>query len=426
VKDVTPEMDGKTVTVAGWVHETRTFGPVNFVLLRDRSGIVQLIFKKGGVSEELLLKAKKLVKETAMVCTGKVKRDAKAKLGIELVPETLEIVGPVLKKIPFELTGKVPAELDVRLDNRFVDLRRVETQAVFKIRAEVQAAFREKCMQLDLQEINPPSIVESATEGGTDLFEVKYFEKKAFLAQSPQLYKQLAVIGGMDGVFMISPIWRAEKHNTTQHLNEITQMDVELGFADENDALDYLESVALHILKRVSERCPTALQTLKQEIRVPKKIKRYTYTELVEWLNQDGERMKWGDDFTKEQEGKLGKRLKEEMFIITRWPTDSRAFYSMPLKDNPKICKAYDLMYRGLEIASGAQRIHEPELLIRQLKARDLDPDQFESYIDAFRYGAVPHAGWSIGSERITMLICGLSNIRETALFPRDRTRLTP
>ncbi len=424
--EVTAEMDGKHVKLAGWTHETRTFGKVNFLILRDRTGLMQVIFKSGEVPEDLLENVKGLVKETAVVVEGKVRASKIANLGRELVPTKLEVVGKVLKQVPFELTGKVPAEIDVRLDHRFVDIRRIEVQAVFKIRSEVQRAFREACLGLQMQEINPPSLVEAATEGGTDLFEVKYFEKKAFLAQSPQLYKQLAVLGGMDRVFMVSPIWRAEKHNTTQHLNEVTQMDVELGFAGEEDALQALEKVVLHVLKEVKENCGKELETLKVKVDVPNKIARHPYSELVELLNKNGEKMEWGKDFSKEQEEKLQALLKEELFFVTRWPTLVRAFYSMPLTEDPKTCRAYDLMYRGLEIASGAQRIHDPELLVKQLQARGLDAKQFEDYVDAFKYGPVPHAGWSIGAERLTMKICGLHNIREASLFPRDRNRLRP
>lgn len=426
VSEVSQSDEGKTVSLAGWVHETRTFGKINFILLRDRSGIMQVILKEGEASEKLIELSKKLIKETAIIVKGKVRSTKMANLGRELVPESIEIVGEVLKQVPFEVTGKVPAEIDVRLDNRFIDLRRLETQAIFKIRAQIQMAFREKLIEQKFQEINPPSLVAAATEGGTDLFEVKYFEKKAFLAQSPQLYKQLAVMGGMDKVFMICPIWRAEKHNTTQHLNEITQMDIEMGFANDEDALEVLESVFLHILNSVKQNCQEQLKTLKVELDVPAKLSRHTYTDLVNLLNKNSFKMDWGEDFSKENEAHLFALLKEEAFFITKWPTAVRAFYSMPTKEDPKICKAYDLMFKGLEIASGAQRIHIPDLLIQQLKAKDLNPHDFESYIDAFRYGAIPHAGWSIGSERLTMKICNLSNVREAALFPRDRNRLVP
>ena len=424
--ELSEKLDGESVSLAGWVHEIRDFGQLKFILLRDKTGIVQLTVKKKEAPAEVLEASGKLVKETAVVASGVVKKSNAANLGFEIFPNSIEVVGPVFRQVPFEVTGKVPADLDVRLDHRFIDLRRVETTSIFKIRSELQRAFREKLVELGFQEINPPSIVSTSTEGGSDLFEVKYFEKKAFLAQSPQLYKQLAVMGGMDKVFMTQSVFRAEKHNTTSHLNEVTQMDAEMGFATDKDALSVLEKTFLHILSSVKANCATSLSNLGQEIKVPKMLQRITYTKAIETLQKNGVKIDWGSDFSKEQEQELTKFLGEEAFFLTEWPTKIRAFYSMPFEEDEEKCKAYDLMYRGIEVCSGAQRIHVPDMLIKQLKARGLHPSDFEYYIDAFRYGAVPHAGWSIGSERLTMQLTGMKNIRECALFPRDRHRITP
>ncbi len=424
--EVLPALDGTSVKLAGWVHEIRDMGGLMFIVLRDHSGLVQLTLKKKEAAPELLEMAGHFVKETAILCTGKVKASKIAPGGREVVPESFEVVGPVHGMVPFEVTGKVPAELDVRLDKRFIDLRRLETTAVFKIRSTLQNAFRRKLLELGFQEINTPCIVSTSTEGGTDLFPVVYFEKEAFLAQSPQLYKQLAVMGGMDKVFMTTPVFRAEKHNTTAHLNEITQMDIEMGFATDLDALEVLEKVFLHMLSQVVEKNESDINTLKVDVSVPSALPRFTYTEIADALGGAGYPITWGEDFSKEHEKAMPEILKSDAFLITEWPTKARSFYSMPREDNPEICLAYDLMYKGLEIASGAQRIHIPDLLIKQLKAKGLHPSSFESYIDAFRYGAIPHAGWSIGSERLLQQVCGLENIREAAMFPRDRHRLTP
>ncbi len=418
-------MDGKPVTLGGWVHETRDLGGLLFVLVRDKTGIAQVLFKKKEAPAELLAAAEKLVKETAVVVEGKVKASKQAPGGFEIIPTSLQVVGPVLKKVPLDVTGKVPAEIDTRLDARFIDLRRSQPSAIFRIRAAAQTAFREKLLQLEFQEINPPTIVSASTEGGSDLFHVQYFEKDAFLAQSPQLYKQLAVMGGLDKVFMTCPVFRAEKHNTTMHLNEVTQMDCEMGFADEKDGMDVLEAVFLHILQKVHDNCQDDLKTLEATVSPHTKLKRFTYDQILDALKPKYG-LEWGQDFTKEMEHAMPQLLGEEAFFITDWPTAVRAFYSMPYENEPKKCKAYDLMYRGLEISSGAQRIHVPDLLEKALRARGLDPEDFESYIDAFRYGAIPHAGWSIGSERLTMQLTNQKNIRECALFPRDRHRLLP
>ncbi|MCX6772417.1 MAG: aspartate--tRNA(Asn) ligase, partial [Candidatus Micrarchaeota archaeon] len=275
-------------------------------------------------------------------------------------------------------------------------------------------------------ELQTPCIVEAATEGGADVFKVQYFEKDAYLVQSPQLYKQLAVIGGQDKVFMTVPVFRAEKHNTLTHLNEATQMDIEAGFITPNEAIDYLESFTLHCLASVKKNCAEELQILGRDLQVPTSIPRHTYTQLVDKLNAAGTAFTWGDDFSRETEAKLTEILGHSTYFITEWPTAIRAFYSMPTDADPKICHAYDLNYEGLEISSGAQRVHKPEILIQQLKSRGLDPAQFDFYVNAFRVGAPPHCGWSIGLDRFTMKVCGLHNIREAVLFPRDRVRVKP
>jgi len=324
--------------------------------------------------------------------------------------------------LPVDPTGVVPSEIDTRLDFRYLDLRKKDVSAVFRAKSIAVNAFREKLVALGFTEIHPSAITGAATEGGADVFPIQYFENRAYLVQSPQLYKQLAVIGGFDRVFMTMPVFRAEKHNTTTHLNEITQMDIEMGFADHNDAMDVLEKVVLYILASVNEQIGSEVEG----VIVPEEVPRYSYTELVEKLNKAEFMMKWGDDFTKEAERKLSDIVKHELYFIHSWPTSIRAFYSMPDEGNPKICHAFDLIYRGLEISSGAKRIHVPAMLEEALRSRGLDPHEFEFYISAFRMGAPPHAGWSIGLERLVMKMCNLDNIREAMLFPRDRTRLHP
>jgi nondiscriminating aspartyl-tRNA synthetase len=413
------------VTIAGWVHEVRDLGKLKFVQIRDRTGIIQVTAKQGR-EPDAVLSAMSQPKETVVSVTGKVVASKIAEAGCELVPSKFEILNEITTKVPFEVTGKVPADLDVRLDYRYVDLRTANTSAIFKIRAEIAGAFRTAARSLGCVEMHPPTIVEAATEGGADVFKIQYFEKDAYLVQSPQLYKQLAVIGGMDRVFMTVPVFRAEKHNTLTHLNEALQMDVELGFATSGDAIDALEKVTLHILKHVEKECAEELKTLNRQLTIPSRIPRHTYTELVEKLNQDKEQFKWGDDFSRETEGLLADELGYSTYFITKWPTAIRAFYSMPDESDPKICHAYDLNYESLEIASGAQRVHRPEVLIKQLKSRNLNPSDFEFYINAFRVGAPPHAGWSIGLDRLTMKVCGLHNIREAVMFPRDRVRVKP
>ncbi len=415
---------GGKVTVAGWVHEIRDIGKLVFIQLRDKTGIMQVIAKKGVVPDEVLENMKRN-KEDVISVTGTVVENKVAPGGVELVPSEVKVLSIVEKKLPIDPTGVVESDLDTRLNFRYLDLRKPNVAAIFRIKAAIIEEFRRKTVEMGFQEVHPTHIVAAATEGGTEVFPVQYFEQKAFLAQSPQLYKQLAVVGGIDKVMITSPVWRAEKHHTATHLNEVIQMDVEMGFADDNDGMDTLSEVTLSILGKVAEM-KEELGLLKTGINVPSEIKRYTYTEIVDKLNSEGEKLEWGEDFSKEQEKKIYEILGEDLFIIHDWPTMSRAFYSMPKEDTPEVCKAYDLLYRGLEISSGAQRIHIPELLEEQLRKRDLDPANFQFYVDAFRVGAPPHAGWSIGLERITMKATGMHNIRECMMFPRDRTRVHP
>ncbi len=426
ISDAVKLEEGAEVTVAGWLHEIRDIKKIVFAVLRDRSGMMQITAKRGAVADEivdLLIQPK----ETVVSVTGKIVKGKGAKAGVELIPSKVEVLGKVYGKVPFDVADKekIP-ELDVRLDNRHIDLRRPEIQAIFRVRGTVQQAFREYLLGKGFEEIVPTAIVGAATEGGAELFPIVYFEKEAFLAQSPQLYKQMAVMGGMDKIFMQCLVYRAEPHATTAHLNEAYQMDIEMGFADDNDVMDVEEAVLIHILKSVAEKRKPELEMLKSVVNVPTTVPRFTYSQLIEKLQANGEKIEWGDDFSRAHEKLMGELIGSEAYFITKWPTKLRAFYSMPSKENVEICNAFDLIYRGLEISSGAQRIHDPELLAQQIRNRGLDPENFEFYIRAFKSGAPPHAGWSIGAERITMKICSLDNIRETTLFPRDRMRLSP
>ena len=393
---------GSRVRIAGWVHDFRDLGKLKFALVRDRTGILQVTMKKGVVKDELLA-AVALNKEDVVSFGGTLKENRIAPDGVELVPDEFVLLNKVERKLPVDPTGVVPSELDTRIDFRYLDLRKKDTSAIFRIKSVAATAFREKLLELGFIEIHPSAITGAATEGGADVFPIQYFENRAYLVQSPQLYKQLAVIGGFDRVFMTVPVFRAEKHNTTTHLNEIVQMDIEMGFADHLDAMDVLEKVTLHILRRVKEGIGPEIAALSPDFDVPEKVPRYSYTELVERLDKETNiKMKWGEDFTKEAEKKLYELLDDELYFIYDWPTAIRAFYSMPDQKDKRICHAFDLVYRGL------------------------DPHGFEFYLNAFRMGAPPHAGWSIGLERLTMKMCNLENIREATLFPRDRTRLHP
>ena len=271
-------------------------------------------------------------------------------------------------------------------------------------------------------------IIASSSEGGTDVFKLKYFEKEAFLAQSPQLYKQALMATGLDRVYEIAWYFRAEEHNTRRHLNESTAVDLEMAYiSSEEDVMEILENLVYNMWK-TANNCKEELDLLKVEIYVPKlPFKRIKYDDVIKKLNSNDCKIEWGQDLGSEEEKKLGEIMekeKTEFYFITKYPLESKPFYTMPEGD--KYSKGFDLECKGVEIASGSQRIHDVRLLTERIKAKNLDPKDFESYLKSFRYGMPPHGGFGFGIERFLMNLLNVNNIRECILFPRDRTRLTP
>ncbi|MFH0862805.1 MAG: aspartate--tRNA(Asn) ligase [Candidatus Altiarchaeota archaeon] len=425
--DVKPEMNGQKVVLAGWVYEVRDLGKLKFLVLRDRGGFVQICAKEGSTEQKLLDAIKAVSRESVVKIEGVVKASPKAPGGVEVNPTTFSVISAAKSPLPLDVTSKVDADLDTRLNNRFMDVRKPQVRAIFTIRAKVQEAYREFFTQRGFLEINPPSIIAAASEGGTNLFAITYFEKEAFLCQSPQLYKQMMMSAGLDKVFITMPVFRAEPHSTPRHLNEVYMLDVEKAFIDdEGGVMEELEGVTHYMIKKVVDECPKELELLNRKIDVPiLPFRRITYDECLKLLGESGIKLQWGDDIPPEGERKLNE-IVNAPFFITRWPTAIRAFYSRPLDDNPKICGAFDLDYMGLELSSGAQRIHDHDQLVQALLDRGLDPDNFEFYLKAFRYGMPPHGGFGLGIERIVTSICGLNNVRECVLWPRDRNRVEP
>jgi len=412
--------------INGWAEEIRNLGGIIFIKLHTTSGDIQITLPKKKISREVFELAEKITRQSALSVTGEIKNNKEAPGGKEIIPKKIEVLNFAETPLPLEPSEKTPAELETRLDWRFLDFRTEKSLTIFKIQNEILRSFRELLIKEGFLEIQPPCIISSASEGGADLFKVPYFEKEAYLAQSPQLYKQMCAIS-FGKVFTIVPVWRAEKFNKPTHLNEIRQMDIEMAFVkSEEDVMKVLEKVFVYILKSVQKNCKNQLKSLKRELKIPKiPLKRITYTQAVESLNKSGEKMEWGNDFSKLQEEKLSK-IFGNAFFVKEWPCKIKAFYTMPYEEDKKICRAFDLIYDGLEIASGTQRIHIPDLLIRRIRESGLKPEDFKYYIDCFRYGAPPHSGFSFGLERITMTITGMKNIRECCMFPRDRNRLTP
>ncbi len=413
------------VVLAGWVHDVRVLGGISFLLLRDMTGIVQVTAPKAKAPAEVLKEIAGLHQEDVLYVRGTVVSSKIAKRGIEVIPSMIEVVSRAETPLPLDPRGVQNTLLETRLNWRVLDFRSDESNAIFKIQSKILQSFREFFSQKHYVEIQPPVIIASASEGGAELFSLKYFEREAYLAQSPQLYKQMCAIS-FEKVFTVLPVFRAEKFEQPTHLNELRQMDIEESFATDETVMKLLEEFLAHCIKTVSESCHEELAKLNQTLEhLSLPLKRVEYSEAIGMLQKSGEQIEFGADFSKTQEKKLAGLVGKDAFFITNWPLELKAFYAMPNPDG-KTCRAFDLIYKGLEVSSGTQRIHLPNLLIERLKAKGLNPDNFKSYVDAFRYGAPYHSGWSIGLERLTMKITGRENIREATMFPRDRTRITP
>ncbi|MEE1118276.1 aspartate--tRNA(Asn) ligase [Methanosphaera sp.] len=424
--EITPELAGETVKVTGWVHEIRDLGGIVFVLIRDKKGITQLTAPSKKLTEEMMADVRAARKETIVTLTGTVQESPKAPNGVEIIPSNIDIINVSQLPLPLDTTEKVDAEMDTRLDARFMDLRKHDVSAIFKIKNEMLHTVRNYFYDNDFTEITTPKLVASATEGGTELFPITYFEKEAFLGQSPQLYKQMMMATGLDNVFEIGQIFRAEEHDTLRHLNEALSIDAEMSFRSQEDVMNLLEDVIKNVLNNLQEKCSSELEDLGHELDVPSgAFPVVPYEEVIDIVNSQDVEMEYGEDLNRAAEKVLGETM-GSYYFITEWPTSIKPFYVMPKADDPEKSTAFDLMYRDLELSSGSQRIHDYDLLYSQIEAKDLNPDSFEKYLQAFKYGMPPHSGWGMGADRLTMVLTGAKNIRETVLFPRDRRRLTP
>jgi nondiscriminating aspartyl-tRNA synthetase len=423
--DVKPEMDGKEVTLFGWVQEIRDLGAIRFVILQDREGTVQITVLRKKASSEVLSKSDALQKRYSIGVKGVVKKTTMTPRGIEVIPNEIRIFSAADLSLPIDITGKTPANLEARLDARALDLCSEGNVSVFKIQHTAVEAIRNYLFERGFLEVHTPRMIASATEGGAELFSVDYFERKAFLAQSPQLYKEQLVMS-LEQVFEIGPFFRAEESHTRHHLSEFVSIDIEQAFANADDVMQLLEQLMQYVCKVVNERCQKELAALKYSVKVPEiPFKRLKYDEVLSDLKREGVEVPWGEDIPTPALRTLGK-VHPYFYYITDWPTSSRAFYIQPRNDNPDLCEGFDLMWRWVELVSGGTRIASKELLMKRLKEKELNPESFKYHLQAFDYGMPPHAGWAIGLERLTMMLTGKKNIREVALYPRDKFRLTP
>ncbi len=419
---------GERVRLKGWVHTVRELGKLVFVVLRDRTGTVQCKIKG---QKEL---AKGLDEETAVELIGAVVEDPRAPDGVEVDVEEVRVLAKPVEPPPIQINRSLDVigmRLETILDHRALSLRHPEIGSVFKVRAELIWAFREFLRQQGFLEVQTPKIVAAGTEGGTALFPVQYFERTAYLAQSPQFYKQMLVGAGYERVFEVGPVYRAEEHNTTRHLNEYISLDYEMGFIDSFYEITQLETELLRfMMEHVARACPRELEIYKAEVpEVPKSIPHLRLDEAVQILKERYDKRCEGD-LDPEGEKLLCEYAKarwgSEFVFVTHYPRAKRPMYAMPNEEDPTLTNSFDLLFRGLEITTGGQRIHDYHMLVESIRSRGLDPKDFEFYLEIFKYGMPPHGGLAIGAERLTAQLLGLPNVRQASFFPRDRHRLVP
>ena len=438
--DVDPKaMDGQDVVVAGWVQETRDMGGIAFVILRDRTGTLQIVLPKKKLDAALVEAFLRPQRESVIAVLGTVKASEKARNGYEVLPKELRVLNESAAPLPLGVVDKVEADLDTRLDNRFLDLRKPEVRAIFTVRSALVKAGIDSFTRQGFVQVHTPRIIGASSEGGTDLFPVKYFEKDAVLAQSPQLYKQMLMATGLDRQFEVATYFRAEKHNSYRHLNEVTAFDVEMAFVEsEEDVMRVLETAVRDMWQGVRDQCGAELALLGKEVQAPDlPFPRLHYDEALKLVNQTGKwrdekgqpaEIPWGEDLNAAAEKILGEVMAERghrFYFITKYPEQIRPFYTF-VEEDGATSRSFDLEHAGLEVTSGAQRQHDPARLEARLRHKGLDPQDFQDYLKPFRYGMPPHGGFGLGIDRLTMEVLGLPNVREAVLFPRDRNRLAP
>jgi len=410
------------VTVMGWISSIRGHGNISFVTIIDRIGEIQIVAKKGSCPDELLEKISKLKEHSCIGLIGKVKTSDKSPTGVEVIPKDLKVFSAVEKIPPFDPYAKTVKNIDTRLEIRAIDLRRDNLKKIFQARSEVLKVIREYFYEENFIEVNTPKIIATATEGGAALFPIFYYNKEAFLAQSPQLYKEQLTMS-FEKVFEIAPIFRAEPSRTNRHLSEAISVDFEESYVDYNDVMKRIEQIIIRTISVIQKFSQDNSGT---EFMIPVKsdtIPVYTYAELLEKIQNTGAKSQWGDDLYPAQLNKIGIT---GFYFIKDWPIGPKPFYVKVSKNDPKISESFDLMYGDLEISSGSTRIEKKMELEDRMRNKGMKIDTFGYHLNAFEYGVPPHAGCGIGLERLMMALTGTENIRDTTFYPRDVDRLTP
>ena len=421
--------DGE-VSVGGWVQDTRNLGGISFITMRDRDGTYQVTLPKKKVDPELFALLTTLPRETVVRIEGTVKESNQTATGWEVIPTAAEVVSRAAVPLPLGVVDKVNVEMDTRLNHRFMDLRKPEVRAVFELKSIMVDLIEEAARDLGFTRVYTPKIGAAGAEGGAELFKVQYFDRPAYLAQSPQLYKQVLMSTGLDRVYEIGQAFRAEQSNTNRHVTEFVSFDGEMSWiSSQEDVMRTMEEIVDRVLRGLNERGARQLAVLGREIPVPPRpYPVLTYSECLALAQGAGLPLEEGDDLGTEGEKAVGEAMAakgQDLYFIAEYPEEAKPFYIME-KDGTPYSYSFDLDFRGQEISSGGQREHRYDRLVERMAKKGLDPEDFGFYLEAFRYGMPPHGGWGIGVERLLVKALDLPNIREAILFPRDPSRLTP
>ena len=421
--EIDPSLDGKEVIVMGWVSSVRDHGNLVFMMINDKNGEIQITAKKGACREEIRQEIVKLKEQSSVAIKGIIKPSNKAPHEAEIAPLEMKIFSMAEKIAPFTSQTKTVANIDTRLEIRAVDLRRNILQHVFRARSLVLKSIRDYLYEKEFVEVNTPKMIATATEGGAALFPIFYYNKEAFLAQSPQLYKEQLTMS-FEKVFEIAPIFRAEPSRTNRHLSEAISIDLEEAFSDYNDIMKHIENIVKRAVQTVQDYHTKSNSGITFQIpEVPNSIPQYTYSELIEKMQKTGIKTEWGDDL---YASNLKKLDLGGFYFIKDWPLGPKPFYVKANADDSKISESFDFMYGDLELSSGSTRIEKRSELEEKMKNKGFKLDAFDYHLRVFDYGVPPHAGCGIGLERLMMALTGTENIRDVTFYPRDVDRLTP
>jgi len=414
-------MKGQKVVIGGWVEDLRELGKLIFLTLRDVTGVTQIVV----VGQESIEQVKDLNRQSVIRVTGLMQETRARDFPFEIKAEKIEILSRAVHPLPIDPIGRLESNIDNRLNARALDLRNQKIASIFKIRHHVLQSIRKTLVDLGFIEVNTPKIIGSASEGGANLFSLKYFDKQAYLAQSPQLYKEQLTIG-LERVFEIASFYRAEKSHTVRHLTEFTSVDIEADFMDYADVMDILETLIVRVFEDIEKNCKEEQSTLAIEIKKPKSpFERITYEQVIAQLCSEGTHIEFGDDLLDSHLRKIGEKH-PGFYFIKDWPLKLKPFYIHENEDDPNLSKSFDLQYGYLELSSGGQRLHDPKKLRGRLTEQGLNPSQFEDHLKAFDWGMPPHSGWGLGLDRFMSVLTQIDNVREVVLYPRDPERLFP